>query len=87
MYLGILLAMCCISQEEKKHYLDPDLKIRLAATLSNAHIELNRNPEKSKAILTDLNKEFKSEGLHPYNKTKLNLSWAKVDRYNRHLTV
>lgn len=55
--------------------------MRLAVTLSNAHIELNGNPDKSKAILTDLDKEFNSESLHPYNKAKLNLSWAKVCRY------
>lgn len=61
--------------------MDTELKIRLVATLSNAHIELNRNPEKSKQILTNLDKEFKTDDLNPYDKTKLNLSWAKVHRY------
>jgi hypothetical protein len=68
-------------QEEKEHYLDGDLKIKLATTLSNAHIELNRNPEKSKRILTGIEAEFGSENLRPYIKAKLNLSWAKVYRY------
>lgn len=56
------------------------MKIRLAVTLSNAHIELNQNPERSKVILNDLDKEFEGESLHPYNRTKLSLAWAKVHR-------
>ena len=68
-------------QEDKNHYLDTDLRIWLAVTLSNAHIELNQHPEKSKQILTDLDKEFRRDDLSPYNRTKLNLGWAKVYRY------
>ncbi len=61
--------------------MDTELKIRLVTTLSNAHIELNRNPEKSKQILTNLDKEFNTDDLNSYDKTKLDLSWVKVHRY------
>ena len=71
-----------IPQDSKKHYLDPDLEIELSVVLSNAHIELNRNPLASKRIMTDLEKELKSSDHYtkPHNHAKINLGWAKVHR-------
>ena len=65
----------------KAHSFDRSLQIQLCVVLSNAYLDLNRNPERALKVLEDLLVELKEEKAHGRAGAILNLGLGKVYRY------
>ena len=75
-----------LSQIIRDNSFDRNLYIQFCVALSNAYIDLNRNPERARKILEDLLAELKGKNVEPHHAAKINLGLGKVYRYVACLT-
>ena len=71
----------------KAHSFGQKLHIEFCVILSNAYIELNRDPEKALNMLEELLAELKAEKVHPHFEAKINLGLGKAYRYAQGMSV
>ena len=65
----------------QNYSFDQKLQIQLCVALSNAYIDMIRDPERACNMLEELQAELKEEEVHPRLVVKLNLEFWKVYRY------
>ena len=70
-----------LPQTIKAHSFDQNLQVQLCVALSDAYIDVVRDPERACSMLEKLQAELKQEEVHPRHVAKMNLELWKVYRY------